>query len=293
MSSDVAKRPLSDNESPEPGPDPASQFLPPPVTEQPCIEPRSSWSRLKGYLMKDVDPEQSTLPLACYCFMTGYIDVITFSAIFVWSGFQTGNTIQLALAVARICWGPPSRETSFRIPDKQALMSLCSFLGGAFLGRAGDRIGAKTRLWLCAGTVIQAIFTAAAAISVWKSGQKSISVGRGDLTWTNAAGFLAMGFASASLGLQGIMGKRLNTQLATTVVLTSVWCELMVEPDLFHIYRPVRSRDLKLLAILALFLGGFLGRGILEQIGAAGAFGVAAGLRMIIAINWVFIPAKN
>jgi hypothetical protein len=63
--------------------------------------------------MTDVDATQSTAPLAAYCFMTGYMyvclesrvflsidflltsDVISFSAIFVWCGFQTGNFAQV------------------------------------------------------------------------------------------------------------------------------------------------------------------------------------------------------
>ena len=76
-------------------------------------------SSLWTYLMADVDPAQSTGPLAAFCFMTGYMcvqfffpssysklpriplpktrDAISFSATFVWCGFQTGNFIQVVL----------------------------------------------------------------------------------------------------------------------------------------------------------------------------------------------------
>ena len=77
-------------------------------------------------------------------------------------------------------------------------------------------MGCKTRAWLALGTLIQALFTMAASICAWKSGQGSIAEIRGDPAWTNAVTFVAIGFMSASLGLQGIMGKRLNTQFATT-----------------------------------------------------------------------------
>jgi MFS family permease len=91
-----------------------------------------------------------------------------------------------------------------------------TFLAGAFLGRIGDRMGAKTRAWLVLGTFIQALFTMAAALAIWRSGSASISDARSDIAWTNAKAFVALGFISASLGLQGIMGKRVNTQFATT-----------------------------------------------------------------------------
>lgn len=83
-------------------------------------------------------------------------------------------------------------------------------------------MGAKTRAWLFLGTMIQALFTMAAAIAIWKSGQPSTADSRDDPAWTNALAFVTIGFMSASMGLQGIMGKRVNTQFATTS--TSLGC---------------------------------------------------------------------
>jgi len=73
--------------------------------------------------MSDVDPSHATFPLAAFCFMTGFMyatifsvlgpslvrpwsldlttafdhsGAISFSAIFVWCGFQTGNFVQVS-----------------------------------------------------------------------------------------------------------------------------------------------------------------------------------------------------
>lgn len=48
----------------------------------------------------------------------------------------------------------------------------------------------------------------------------------------------------------------------------------------------------KLLAVLSLFVGGFTGRAICGQIGDAGAIAIAGGVRLGIAIGWLFVPAK-
>ena len=56
----------------------------------------------------------------------------------------------------------------------------------------------------------------AGAIAFWKAGQPSISNARDDPAWTNALTFVGLAFMSASLGVQGILGKRLNTQFGTT-----------------------------------------------------------------------------
>ncbi|KAI9432971.1 hypothetical protein H4582DRAFT_1990355 [Lactarius indigo] len=248
---------------------------------------------LREFLMTEVDPDRSTIPLAAYCFMTGWIDVVSFSAIFVWCAFQTGNTLQLAVALARLFYGPPGqRDTSFHLVDKQALTSVTTFLFGAFIGRIGDRIGAKTRLWLFLGTIFQSLLTMGAAIALWQSHQGSVASGRDVPPWTKASTYACLGLMSSSMGLQGIMGKRVNTQFATTIVLTTVWCELMADPKLF-VLRPVTTRDHKILGIAALFVGGFCSRAILQAIGSPASLGIAAGLRVLVALSWFFVPAKR
>jgi len=279
--------------------------LPPPVSHKASsssmrknglpqdVQSSITMSNLKQYLLQDVDGDKSTAPLSAYCFMTGFVNSVIFSAVFVWCAFQTGNTVQLSLAIARLFSGPPGqRDLSFHLADQQALCSLITFILGAAIARIGDKMGCKTRAWLALGTFIQCLCTMAAAIAIWKSGQGSVADVRDNPAWSNASSFVCIGFMSASMGLQGIMGKRLNTQFTTTVVLTTTWCELMAEPSLFHIRRLVKSRDHKAMAIVFLFLGGFIGRALLDQIGSAGTLAIGTGIRFIIAAWWFFIPAK-
>ncbi|XP_006464009.1 hypothetical protein AGABI2DRAFT_194621 [Agaricus bisporus var. bisporus H97] len=254
-------------------------------------QPRKSIS-LWQYLMLDVDPKETVGPLAAYCFMTGYIDVISFSAIFVWCGFQTGNFAQLALAIARL-WEKSNNGRSLRRPDQQALTSLISFQFGAALGRIGDKIGPHKRIWLMAGTFIQTLLTMAAAIAFWKSGQDGVSDERENPAWTKFLTFVGLAPLSASLGLQGILGKRLNTQFGTTIVLTTVWVELITDPGLFNIRKKVMSRDHRLIAAGALFLGAFTSRAIQAELGTSGALGVGTGFRILVTLYWLFVPSKS
>lgn len=121
------------------------------------------------------------------------------------------------MALARLFEGPiGQRDETFHKADQQALCSLLSFMAGAFLGRIGDKIGPLRRTWLIGGTFLQALFTMTAALTIWKSGQGSIASDRGDPSWTGVLSFVCLAFMSASLGLQGIQGKRLNTQFGTT-----------------------------------------------------------------------------
>ena len=65
----------------------------------------------------------------------------------------------------------------------------------------------------------------------------------------------------------------------------------MADPALFD-WRRVSTRDRKLIAAFSVFLGGFAGRALVDQIGAAGALGVGAGIRFLVGLGWIFVPSK-
>jgi hypothetical protein len=66
----------------------------------------------------------------------------------------------------------------------------------------------------------------------------------------------------------------------------------MAEPKLFHLRRVV-SRDHKIVAVLALILGAFLGRALLQATGSAVTLGVGAALRGLIALSFLWVKAKS
>ena len=76
------------------------------------------------------------------------------------------------------------------------------------------------------------------------------------------------------------------------VVLTTVWVELMADPKLFQLRQKVITRDHKLIAAFSLLAGGFIGRSLLGQIGAASTLGVGTGIRVLIALAWIIVPGK-
>lgn len=65
----------------------------------------------------------------------------------------------------------------------------------------------------------------------------------------------------------------------------------MADPKLFVRGR-VRTRDHKILGVAALFIGAFAGRAVLQETSAAGALGVGTGMKVVIALSFLFVPAK-
>lgn len=174
------------------------------------------------------------------------------------------------------------------------MTSLLSFLFGSFLGRFGDRVGSKKRWYLVLSTFLQGLFVLGAALSIhWSndSGPIANPDSRAGEVWTDALGFVAIGFASASVGLQSITAKRLGTALGTCVVLTTTLTELVTEPSLFKLGL-APARDDRFMAIAFLFAGGLTGRAVTAESSSAVALGVAAAVRVIIAASWLIIPEK-
>lgn len=181
----------------------------------------------------------------------------------------------------------------FLCARRQALCSLICFLLGASLGQLGDRIGPKRRLWVVGSTFFQAFLVMAASLCAYFSHEPSVAQGRDEPVYRTVLGFCVIGFASASLGLHGIVAKRMErTEFGTAVVLTTVWVELASLPTLFS-PRFSKGREHRLVAVGGLFLGGLFGGALVRQIGGAGTFGVVAGVRVASALSWCVAPAKK
>lgn len=105
-------------------------------------------------------------------------------------------------------------------------------------------------------------------------------------------GMSALGFLSASLGLQGIVGKRIGSPMNTTVVLTTTWVEIFNDPGLLRVAR-VPSRDVRVAGVLSVFVGAFVARALLGVAGGGGTVGILCALRLLQAVWWGSIPGPQ
>ncbi|WVQ95958.1 hypothetical protein IAU59_003057 [Kwoniella sp. CBS 9459] len=245
--------------------------------------------RMYSHLMTDISPSHVSYISIYLCFLTGLTSAPSFAACFVWCGFQTGNAAQLGLALARSFAPHGQRSFGFLKMDQQALVSLLSFFVGTSFGQFGNRLGGKKRVWLMAATLGQMMFMGAAALSAHYSGETGFADGRGEPSWDTTRGMAALAFLSATMGLQGAVGCRLGSPLASTVPLTSTWIDIFNDPFLFAL-RPVRTRDLRFAGAIALMFGAFVSRAILGVIGSAPTIAVVIGFRAVQLVWWNLLP---
>ncbi|ORX34487.1 hypothetical protein BD324DRAFT_583432 [Kockovaella imperatae] len=256
-------------------------------------EDRSFRRRIKSYSQAKVDLNAVNLICVYACFITGFTNAISFSACYVWAGFQSANVANLGLALARTFNPLPYGTRSFLKGDQQLLVSLVSFCIGTSLGRIGEHIGSTRRVWLVGATFCQLLLAVVGTCCAHFSGEKGIALDRGDPSWASPMGMSALGLISASMGLQGIIGKRLGSPMNSTVVLTTTWVELFNDPFLFA-FRYAPSRDVRIGGILAVFVGAFCSRGLIAtKCGMTGTLGIMIGLRGLQIVWFCFMREEK
>ncbi|CAE6485129.1 unnamed protein product [Rhizoctonia solani] len=376
--------------------------------------PGGSQGGVMAYLREELPSGASSIPLAAYAFMSGYLNAVTFTTCAIWCGFMTGNSVMLGLALARVSLGQ-RREAAFAINDAQATTALITFVIGIALARVGDfsfwsgpkpinqaaaanqslekasedpelglrppapaesleprrtsrdwadsgaptRVGtpipfphapkllvpsvpvsgpssaqdnsptttlppaakldspvskpetpltpapasapARTRLWLVVGTLFQALLLVGAAVAAMHDPTRRSSLAAGassnprapaNAPWSSAYGFTALALMSLSMGFQGVMAHRMGSGFGATVVLSSLWVELVGSPGgiRWREYRGVR-----VYTILLFIVGGLVGAVMRDTgvLGVPNAIFVGAGMRVAIALSWIFVKGPR
>ncbi|KAG9079546.1 hypothetical protein FRC06_007674 [Ceratobasidium sp. 370] len=150
----------------------------------------------------------------------------------------------------------------------------------------------RARLWLVCGTLFQSLLLVLSAVAALHDHTTPSTLSTSRLTassgWSSPAGFAALALLSASMGFQGVMAHRMGSGFGATVVLSSLWVELVGSPGglRWKTYRGVRVGT-----ILLFIVGGFVGAVLRDDkvLGISSALFIGAGFRVVIALSWVFV----
>lgn len=218
--------------------------------------------------------------LACYL-VTGLLDSCSIQ---VWGSFvsmQTGNTVYVGLGLASLV----STTTSPRL--FKSAVSISSFCVGSFLFARFHRFFSPRRRWvLCASFAAQALLTIAAALIT----TTYPPAGNEDpFAWNVLAPIALIAFQSCG---QAVASRALRQNAFISVVLTSIYCDLFSDRDLFALHNEGRNRRVvaPLLLVLGAVLGGLFAN---SSVGIAGALWLAAGLKFCMVVTWFFWPAEE
>ncbi|KOS17886.1 hypothetical protein ESCO_002422 [Escovopsis weberi] len=239
-------------------------------------------ARLRRRMMAEVSATRADMVLI-FCYMiTGLLDS---ASTMVWGAFvsmQTGNTVFVGLGLASLAH-PPVSARLYR-----SGISLLSFCLGSFLFARFHRLFSPKRRWvLCASFAAQAALVAAAALIVGGAP----SAAHGDPAahdWTVLAPLALIALQSCG---QAVVSRALKHNALTSVVLTSIYCDLFSDQALFAPGN--RERDRRAAAPVSLLLGAVVG-GLVSHTaaGITGVLWIAVALKSMIVVIWALWPAE-
>ncbi|EHK39907.1 uncharacterized protein TrAtP1_005920 [Trichoderma atroviride] len=252
--------------------------------EQPLLRskpvPRSVVSRLRKQMTAEVSRSWADIVLLLCYVVTGLLDSASTQ---VWGAFvsmQTGNTVYVGLGIASLIY-PPTNARLY----KSGISLVCFCVGSLLFARFHRYFSPKRRWVLCVSFAAQTLFIVAAALIVTLT---TPSEDKDHVGWTVLAPLALVAFQSCG---QAVTSRALKYNALTSVVLTSIYCDLFSDQDLFAFQNAERNR--RAAAPTLLLIGAVLG-GVFSHssLGIAGALWTAAALKAIMVITWFFWPAE-
>jgi len=238
----------------------------------------SATSRFRKHMTADVDKRWGDLILLLCYVITGLLDS---SAVFIWGSFvsmQTGNTVYLGLGLVE-----PAAGTRW-IKSGTSIGFFC--LGSYCFSRFHQYFSPKRRWVLFASFGFQMILIIASAVIV------TLDTNDGeDLHWHVLVPLALVAFQSSG---QAVTSRALQFNSLTSVVLTSIYCDLFSDPALFTTGLTQNAeRNRRAAAPPCLLVGAILG-GVWahSSFGLAGALWTAAALKFVVVLAWLRWAAK-
>lgn len=238
-----------------------------------------SWRK---YLNANVSRDRADLVLLFTYITTGLLDS---TATAVWGSFvsmQTGNTVYVGLGLSS-----PTASTRW---IKSGTSILCFCFGSFCFARYHRAFSARRRWVLISSVLIQVLCVVAAALTVTLMPKTKPNDGH-DAHWHV---LLPLGLVAFQSSGQAVGSRALQYSSLTSVVLTSIYCDLFMDAKLFASLTENVERNRRAAAPLLLLLGAIIGgMWAKTDVGITGALWMAALLKLVVAIAWVFWPAEK
>ncbi|KAF2022369.1 hypothetical protein BU24DRAFT_43662 [Aaosphaeria arxii CBS 175.79] len=258
-----------------------------PSSASSATEKTKGWSLRPTDLRKDIDKQWADIPVCLCSFASGLCDSIAFNSSAVFVSMQTGNTIFLAIGAAYL----PSHQKFMWL---RAICSIGCFLAGVFCFSKLRHIRPIAKGTLALNFLTQAILVFIAAALA----QSGVTPEMADLPLAehnvenqivNLKILIPIGFLAFSFGGQIVSSRQLGFNEVPTNVLTSVYCDLLSDPNLFAPWSSNLKRNRRAFAVVLTFLGGLSGSWLgWSSAGLCTGLWIAGALKVAIAITWLF-----
>ncbi|CAI7594386.1 unnamed protein product [Penicillium glandicola] len=234
-------------------------------------------STISRHFRADIDTTHTDIVLIICGFVGGLVDGLSFNAWGSFSSMQTGNTVFLAL-------GPSGQPAYPSYLWAKSLIALTVFLTSNIIFIHMHRfLTPRRRSTMIISFGIQTVALLATAILI----QLEVITPkpedpRAPIEWMQ---ILPISLLSFQAGGQICASRVLALDEIPTVVVTTLLCDLLVDPKLTAKFNPKRNR--RLAAFLALFLGAMTAGGLSKTTSMASSIWLAMSLKLAITLGWI------
>ncbi|KAI1755195.1 DUF1275 domain protein [Xylaria castorea] len=242
--------------------------------------PRSSFL---SKFSDDLDPRFVYIPLLVCCFATGLTDGTLYNAYGTFVSMQTGNTVFVALGTS----GQNNKPYGWA----RSLTSIGSFVVGCVcFSRFHALVGrGRQRRTVFISFLAQTIFVALAAGII----QGGLIDGRypsrrdpADVDFAELAPIALLSFQAAG---QIVNSRGLGVAEVPTVVITTLLCDLVSDPNIFAPFTKNPKRNKRAVAFTLTLVGAIAGGFISKATGQVqNSLWLVAALKLSITIFWFF-----
>ncbi|KAL2850698.1 hypothetical protein BJY01DRAFT_125376 [Aspergillus pseudoustus] len=241
-------------------------------------EPTTWQSSFTRYMACPLDTRYTDIFLVMCGFVSGLVDGLSFNAWGSFSSMQTGNTVFIALGAS----GQPAYPAYLWA---KSLIALTVFLvGNVIFIRVGRALGARRRSTLILSFGVQTACILAAAILVQLGVvDPKPEDPRAPIQWMQVLPISLLAFQAAG---QIVSSRVLEYDELPTVVLTTLLCDLLVDPNLGAAIKANPKRNRRIGGFLALFIGAMTAGGLSKVTEMAASLWFAMAIKLVITVSW-------
>ncbi|RMY52526.1 hypothetical protein D0863_14234 [Hortaea werneckii] len=246
---------------------------------------QSTMIRVRNHFDVNLNKKWGDLALLLCYIITGLLDS---SSVQVWGSFVSmqylhliaGNTVYLGLGIVA-----PTESTRW---IRSGISIGCFCLGSMMFGHFHRYFGGRKRWVMVTSYGLQVLCMVGAALMV-SLGPQTGSGGAVSV-WIG----LPLALIAFQSGGQAYTSRVLQYGGLTSVVLTSIYCDLFSDAKLFAGLAENVERNRRTAAPILLLVGAMIG-GVWahSSVGLAGSLWSAVGLKFLITLGWAFWPAEK
>ncbi|KAJ5369287.1 uncharacterized protein N7496_009047 [Penicillium cataractarum] len=233
-----------------------------------------------------LDPTNADLVCLLLCFLTGLCDSSAYNAWSCFLGMQTGNTIFLGLGASN---QPASKPWGWL----KSLVSIASFFSGAMIfSSVMRRVGALRRGTLFVSFLIQTILIIIAVALIQADLIPHTSTDQGLDGGPLFLELIPIGLLAFQSAGAMTCSRSLGYNEIPTVVLTSVYFDIASDPKITDKPTTNVKRNRRIGGVVFLLIGAIVGGWLSRSSGGMqSALWMAAGIKLVAAIGWLFWKA--